>query len=95
MSAGMLLHNIGKIMIIFDQNCTKIFTLIKITPVYDQLSDIILGTSTGPKETENGELQRTQRRAPEQTMVWKYALKCQELYLLYWTTFKRLLNQNL
>lgn len=48
MSAGMLLHNIGKIMIIFDQNCTKIFTLIKITPVYDQLSDIILGTSTGP-----------------------------------------------
>lgn len=47
------------------------------------------------RETENGELQCIQRRAPEQTGVWKYALKCQELYLLYRTTFKRLLNQNL
>lgn len=73
-------------MIIFDQNVTKNEALTKPHQFMNNSQISSFGTSTGPhkgdRKWRTPEMKYIQRRAPEQTVFWKCALKCQELYLL-------------
>lgn len=94
MGAVMLLYSICKIMFIFDQSLTKHESLTKLYQLMIN-SDFILWLQSkqGRQKMENCIAFREQL----QNNLWsgKHALQCEELNLLYWTTLKRLLNQNL
>lgn len=86
-----------KIMFIFDRSLTKHEALTKPyqLTINSQISSF--GSSPSPKKEEKKMENCIAFRDDLQNNLWsgKHALWCEGLDLLYWTTFERLLNQNL